>query len=145
MHYECKRYRYREKLTSMDTCGDPYPFQVCTRGWQLRLFRTQYQSSMPSFSFLDGRLNYDGSCKWWYQPIVQRQLIRRMQCGMWTPRFYDRDMSKKACRDVTIVRIEKLLILPIPDHMNLLNRLQPSSPIAYECQTNPLARSHSQP
>lgn len=79
----------------MDTCGDPYPFQGCMREWQLRLFRTQYQSSMPSFSFLDGRLNYDGSCKWWYQPIVQRQLKRRMQCGMWTPKSYDRDMSKR--------------------------------------------------
>lgn len=77
----------------MDTCGDPYPFQVCMTRRRPRLFQIWDQSSMPNFACLDGRLNYDGSYKWWDQPIVQRQLIWRKLCGMWILRSYDRGMS----------------------------------------------------
>lgn len=82
----------------MDTCGDPYPYQECTTKWRLRLFQIWDRSSMPNFACLDGRLNYDGSCKWWYQPIVQRQLIWRKLCGMWIPRSCDRGMSVRRKR-----------------------------------------------
>lgn len=90
------------QLTSMDTCGDLCPFRVCMKGWQPRWFRIWDQSSRPSFAFPGGRWNYGESYKWWYQPIVQQQLIWRKRCDMWTPMSCGLGMSKKIISKIMI-------------------------------------------
>lgn len=138
-------------LTSMDTCVSPYPCQVCMTKWRLRLFRIWDQSSTPSSSFLGGRLNYDGSYRWWYQPIVQRQLIWRKRCDMWILRSCDRGRSKKM-REKRESKFQfpaevssHAQNLPIPDRRSQSSRWRPLSPIVCGCQRGWVARNRSQP